>query len=116
MTHEAQAATGPEVKSSLSGFLNDFKSFQTEIKSRMTEQEERIGILTRKSAHRPPLSGAAEMVAPHRKAMDTYLRAGDDAPDCNYSMPSSRKISSLNVIRSRSDNLRGWACETVKIF
>ncbi|WP_340109103.1 phage major capsid protein [Pikeienuella sp. HZG-20] len=79
MTHEAQAATGPEVKSSLSGFLNDFKSFQTEIKSRMTEQEERIGILTRKSAHRPPLSGAAEMVAPHRKAMDTYLRAGDDA-------------------------------------
>lgn len=50
-----------------------------EIKNRMTEQEERIGSLSRKSAHRPALSGAAEPTAPHRKAIDAYLRAGEDA-------------------------------------
>ncbi|MEX2520483.1 MAG: phage major capsid protein [Paracoccaceae bacterium] len=75
MTHEAN--TGQDT-STLTGFLSDFKSFQMEVKSRMTEQEERIGALGRKSAHRPALSGAAEQVAPHRKAMDAYLRAGDD--------------------------------------
>ncbi|QIE54511.1 phage major capsid protein [Pikeienuella piscinae] len=79
MTHEAQTDAGPETKSALSGFLTDFKSFQMEIKNRMTEQDERIGSLSRKSAHRPALSSAAELVAPHRKAIDAYLRAGEDA-------------------------------------
>lgn len=79
MTHEAQPDAGPETKSALSGFLTDFKSFQMEIKNRMTEQEERIGSLSRKSSHRPALSAAAEPAAPHRKAIDAYLRAGEDA-------------------------------------
>ncbi|MFN3261891.1 MAG: phage major capsid protein [Pikeienuella sp.] len=75
MTHEAHA--GPDANA-LTGFLNEFKSFQMELKARMTEQEERVAALGRKSAHRPALSGAAEAVAPHRKALDAYLRAGDD--------------------------------------
>ncbi len=72
MTHDADAG--------LSGFLDDFKAFQGEIKSRLTAQEERISTLSRKAAHRPPLSGAAEETAPHRKALDVYLRGGDEAP------------------------------------
>ncbi|MFV0473511.1 MAG: phage major capsid protein [Pikeienuella sp.] len=79
MTHETQAGSGAEVKSSLAGFLSDFKTFQMEIKKRMTEQEDRIGALSRKSAHRPALGAAAEPAAPHLKAMNAYLRAGDDS-------------------------------------
>lgn len=75
MTHEAHAG---QDANALTGFLNEFKSFQMELKARMTEQEERVAALGRKSAHRPALSGAAEAVAPHRKALDAYLRAGDD--------------------------------------
>ncbi len=75
MTHEAHAG---QDANALTGFLTEFKSFQMELKARMTEQEERVAALGRKSAHRPALSGAAEAVAPHRKALDAYLRAGDD--------------------------------------
>ena len=75
MTHEAHAG---QDANALTGFLNEFKSFQMELKARMTEQEERVAALGRKSAHRPALSGSAEAVAPHRKALDAYLRAGDD--------------------------------------
>lgn len=94
MTHEMTNAAEP--KSAVSGFLSEFKSFQTEIKGRMTEQEERIGALSRKSAHRPPLGGAAEAVAPHRKAMDAYLRAGDDA--ALRALPTEGKSLSAGVL------------------
>ncbi len=70
-----------EVKSALSGFLNDFKDFQSDISSRLQQQEERLTMLDRKTAPvgRPALSAAAEIEAPHQKAFDTYLRTGDDA-------------------------------------
>lgn len=79
MTHETLAGVAADSKPALSGFLAEFKSFQSEVKGRISEQEERIGALSRKSAHRPPLGGAVEQAAPHQKAMDSYLRAGDDS-------------------------------------
>lgn len=70
-----------EVKSALSGFLHEFKDFQSDISSRLQQQEERLTMLDRKTAPvgRPALSAAAELEAPHQKAFDTYLRTGDDA-------------------------------------
>lgn len=79
MTHETAAGAAQETKSPIAGFLNEFKEFQTEIKSRMNEQDQKLGQLGRKSAHRPALASAAEADAPHQKAMNAYLRAGDDA-------------------------------------
>ncbi|MEL7466087.1 MAG: phage major capsid protein [Pseudomonadota bacterium] len=79
MTQETAAGAALETKSPISGFLSEFKEFQTEIKSRMNEQDQKIGHMGRKSAHRPPLDGAAQVEAPHQKAMNAYLRAGDDA-------------------------------------
>ena len=61
-------------------FLNEFKGFQSEIKTRMQQQEERVTMLDRKTTGfaRPALSAAAEIEVPHRKAFDAYLRNGDD--------------------------------------
>lgn len=69
-----------EVKSALSGFLSEFKSFQSEIKSKFREQEARLAMIDRKSisSQRPPLARGAETEAPHKKAFAAYLRTGDD--------------------------------------
>lgn len=77
----AGQAPAAEVKQELSGFLNDFRAFQTDIKSRLQQQEERLTMLDRKSqftAARPALSRAAETELPHKKAFAAYLRTGDD--------------------------------------
>ena len=70
-----------EVKAALSGFLSEFQAFQTELKSKLKEQEARLAMLDRKSIamSRPPLSQAAETELPHKKAFGAYLRTGEDA-------------------------------------
>lgn len=69
-----------EVKTALSGFLSEFGAFQSEIKSKLKEQEARLAMLDRKSIamNRPPLARGAEGDAPHKKAFAAYLRSGDD--------------------------------------
>lgn len=69
-----------EVASALTGFLDEFKSFQADLHSRVQKQEERLTMLQKKtiSAGRPALSAAAEGAAPHQKAFNAYLRNGDD--------------------------------------
>jgi HK97 family phage major capsid protein len=71
---------GVEVKSALTGFLKELKDFQTEMKSALQQQEERLTMLDRKTMRygRPALSAAAEADVPHKKAFDAYLRSGDD--------------------------------------
>jgi HK97 family phage major capsid protein len=79
MSGESAPATA-EVKTALTGFLSDFRDFQNDISDRLQQQEERLTMLDRKTAFhgRPALSAAAESVAPHQKALDSYLRTGDD--------------------------------------
>lgn len=69
-----------EVKTALSGFLSEFNTFQSEIKSKLQEQETRLAMIDRKSIamNRPHLSAAAESTTPHKKAFSAYLRSGDD--------------------------------------
>ncbi len=69
-----------EVKAALTGFLSEFSAFQTEIKTRLKEQDTRLAMLDRKSiaTNRPPLARGAETEAPHKKAFAAYLRSGDD--------------------------------------
>jgi HK97 family phage major capsid protein len=72
-------APAHEVKTAIAGFLNEFKSFQDEMKSKLQQQEERLTMLDRKTfAGRPALSSAADHEAPHKKAIAAYLRSGDD--------------------------------------
>ncbi|WP_424927670.1 phage major capsid protein [Amaricoccus tamworthensis] len=69
-----------EVKAALTGFISEFSAFQSEIKSKLKEQESRLAMLDRKSTsmNRPPLSSASETETPHKKAFAAYLRTGDD--------------------------------------
>jgi HK97 family phage major capsid protein len=69
-----------EFKSAIADFLEDFKCFRSEIKSKLNEQENRLAMLDRKSTamSRPPLARAAETETPHKKAFSAYLRTGDD--------------------------------------
>jgi len=69
-----------EVKAALSGFLNEVKVFQDEVKLKLQQQEERLTMLHAKSIStgRPALSAAIHDEAPHQKAFTAYLRSGDD--------------------------------------
>ena len=69
-----------EIKTAMAGFLSDFNTFQSDIKSRLKEQEQRLTMLDRKSVAdaRPQLSRAADGATPHQKAFAAYVRNGDD--------------------------------------
>ncbi|MDO9638807.1 MAG: phage major capsid protein [Pseudotabrizicola sp.] len=71
---------GAEIKSAMTGFINELKVFQAEVKQSLQHQEERLTMLNQKtmSYGRPALSAAADHDAPHQKAFDAYLRSGDD--------------------------------------
>jgi HK97 family phage major capsid protein len=60
--------------------MSDLKDFQTDIKSKFQEQEERLTMLDRKSHNfgRPALSVAQEVDMSHKSAFGTYVRNGDD--------------------------------------
>jgi HK97 family phage major capsid protein len=64
-----------EVTEALTGLVSEMKGFRKEVEQKMKQQEERQ--MTR-TLSRPPLSAAAPVEAPHQKAMDAYLRSGDD--------------------------------------
>ncbi|MBO6603472.1 MAG: phage major capsid protein [Roseicyclus sp.] len=76
------ADRGPaaEVKSALDGFLSEFSQFQDDMTAKLQKQEERIAMLNTKTMthRRPVLSAAIDEGAPHKKALSTYLRCGDD--------------------------------------
>ncbi|MEL7114221.1 MAG: phage major capsid protein [Pseudomonadota bacterium] len=74
------ASPADEVKTALAGFVADLGQFQTEMKVKFQQQEERLMMLDRKSATRarPALATSAEVEAPHQKAFEAYVRSGDD--------------------------------------
>ena len=76
----AAPAPALDLATEMSGFLSDFSAFQADIKSRISQQEDRMTQLDRKtlSRARPALSTAVEADVPHKKAFNAYLRSGDD--------------------------------------
>ena len=86
MTTQAQARAGEdlspaaEMKTAVTGFMNELKGFQSELNTRLQQQEEKMTMFERKTIAmaRPHLAAAADTHAPHRKAFDAYLRGGDD--------------------------------------
>ncbi len=65
-----------EVTEALAGLVSDFKGFRQEITRKMQQQEERLTMNYK--SQRPQLAAADMTEAPHQKAMDAYLRSGDD--------------------------------------
>ncbi len=79
------AATPPqnvatEVKQAVLQFVQHFKGFQDDVTEKLKQTEERMTMLDRKTqtAARPHLAAAEVDGAPHQKAMQAYLRHGDE--------------------------------------
>lgn len=81
---EVKAAAGADMPGDLGaemlGFVNELKTFRTDIQKRLEAQEDRMTMLDRKtiSRARAPLAVEADAGAPHQKAFDAYIRHGDD--------------------------------------
>ncbi|MCZ4354201.1 phage major capsid protein [Roseovarius aestuarii] len=69
-----------EVKSAVAGFMHDLKGFQSGIRDRLQQQEEKMTMFERKTfvPARPALATSAGTEPPHQKAFNAYLRSGDD--------------------------------------
>ncbi len=69
-----------EVKQAVAGFMSEFRGFKADIQSKLKQTEERVTMLDRKSvtAARPQLAVGVDVAAPHKKALNAYLRSGDD--------------------------------------
>lgn len=69
-----------DMATALDGLLGDVHRLHAEINVKLNKQDERIAMLKNQSLNmtRPQLSLAVEDGAPHRKALDRYLRSGDD--------------------------------------
>ncbi|WP_372884802.1 phage major capsid protein [Shimia sp.] len=69
-----------EVKSAVTGFMNDFRGFKDDIQKRLQKQDERLTMLDRKTTNlqRPALDRGTDFDVPHRKAFNAYLRSGED--------------------------------------
>ncbi len=101
---EAKAADGiglspaEDVRQAVTGFVTDFKNFQTEIDAKLQQTEERLTMLDRKTTtpQRTPLGGVADVGAPHLKAFNAYLRSGDDDGLRGLEMDTKSLSTSVN--------------------
>ena len=95
-----EAGAEPDIRTALTGFLDDFKSFRAATLKRIDTQEERLTMLDRKTAPlgRPALAVPAQddLAAPHVKAFDAYLRSGDD--DALRSLDLEGKAMSTQMV------------------
>ncbi len=86
-----------ELRTAISGFVSEFKTFSTGVDAKLQKQEDRMNKLDRKTmmAGRPALATTAADDAPHQKAFAAYLRSGDD--DALRGLPLEGKAMSTTV-------------------
>ena len=94
----ASALAAEEVRQAVTGFVQDFKGFQADMTTKLQQTEERMTMLDRKMTlpARTPLAGAADAAAPHQKAMNAYIRNGDDDGLRGLEMESKALSSAVN--------------------
>ena len=64
----------------MKGFVAELKTFKDDIQCKLQKREDRMTKLEQKitfAGGRPALAGEAQ-TAPHQKAIDSYLRTGDE--------------------------------------
>jgi HK97 family phage major capsid protein len=97
-TQDAQASAAEEVRQAMTGFVHDLKGFQAKMTTKLQQTEERMTMLDRKMTlpARTPLGGMQDAAAPHQKAMNAYIRNGDDDGLRGLEMESKSLSSSVN--------------------
>lgn len=78
MDHTPPADAPADVAADIGRFADELRGFRTSIETKVSEQSERLDAIDRREATRSPLSTGAAVVSPHTKAMDAYLRRGDE--------------------------------------
>ncbi|MFK7877430.1 MAG: phage major capsid protein [Paracoccaceae bacterium] len=126
---EAKATAGggltpaQDAQEAVSGFLSEFKTFQTDLETKLKQQEERLTMLDRKTVThaRTPLGAAADLEAPHQKAFDAYLRSGDDSDLRGLQLDGKAMSTSVNsdggylVDPQTSDTVKSVLASTASI-
>lgn len=107
MSHPTRQPTIPEksgetvqdVKQAVSQFARYFRGFRDEVNLKLKQTEERMTMLDRKTltAARPQLAAAETEAAPHQKAFDAYLRAGDDSALRGLDLEEKALSSAVNT-------------------
>ncbi len=97
-TQDARASAAEEVRQAMTGFVHDLKGFQAKMTTKLQQTEERMTMLDRKMTlpARTPLGGMQDAAAPHQKAMNAYIRNGDDDGLRGLEMESKSLSSSVN--------------------
>ena len=95
----AASGHGPDVTTELKEFLSEFSSVHDDLQLKLQTQEERINMLTTKTmTHaRPALATEIDTGAPHKKALSTYLRCGDDDGLRGIELEAKGLTSSINA-------------------
>ena len=77
---DGKTLVSAEAKSAATEFLSTFRSFKQDMSKCMTEMGQRIDAIDRKNTElrRPSLSTGAVEDLPHKKAVASYVRTGDE--------------------------------------
>lgn len=96
---EESGETVQDVKQAVSQFARYFRGFRDEVNLKLKQTEERMTMLDRKTltAARPQLAAAETEAAPHQKAFDAYLRAGDDSALRGLDLEEKALSSAVNT-------------------
>lgn len=80
MKHELEGSSAPQTKAAALGFIDEFSKFQDRLKTQFQRQEDRMNMIEQKMQTRVsrPQLGAEDRDAPHKQALNDYLRTGDD--------------------------------------
>lgn len=97
--HASTPSAAAEIKSALTGLMQDLGEFRTGISNQLKAQEMKLNMLDRKTAHhgRPALSMASETEAPHQKAFSGYLRRGDDDALRGIELEGKSMVTSIDA-------------------
>ncbi|MEO1331688.1 MAG: hypothetical protein AAFW46_18735, partial [Pseudomonadota bacterium] len=95
-----QFRDAPDLTAAVADLARDVGGFATEIRRDLSARDDRIerrlSDLERASADAPTLSRGADPRAPHAKAMERYLRQGDE--DGLKSLPAAPETKALSVV------------------
>ncbi|MCV2875614.1 phage major capsid protein [Rhodobacteraceae bacterium XHP0102] len=88
-----------QMTTALEGLLGDVHRLHTEINVKLNKQDERIAMLKHHNLNttRPQLSAATHEDAPHRKALDRYLRSGDEDALRGIALEGKALSSAINA-------------------
>nr|WP_254696045.1 phage major capsid protein [Palleronia sp. THAF1] len=115
---EVTTDAAAEVTQAMTDFVNDLKSFRSDLETKHQQKQDRPMTQT---MTRPALAVSAEIEAPHQKAFEDYIRSGDDDALRGLSLEGKGLSTAVNgdggylVDPQTSDTVRAVLTSTASI-